>query len=112
MGRFYDEQAIYKFLDFIKSNFPQPFIRTNFIIGFPGETEADFKQLSDFISQDYFDNKALFEYHDEPLAASSQLPNKVTDVLIHERFKKLHKMVKSLLLQRQKVRKGKEFTGT
>lgn len=35
MGRFYDEQAIYTFLDFIKAEFPIHFIRTNFIIGFP-----------------------------------------------------------------------------
>jgi ribosomal protein S12 methylthiotransferase len=35
MGRFYDEQAIYTFLNFIKSEFPIHFIRTNFIIGFP-----------------------------------------------------------------------------
>ena len=35
MGRYYDEKGIYQLLDFIKSQFPIHFIRTNFIIGFP-----------------------------------------------------------------------------
>ena len=111
MGRFYDEQAIYQFLDFIKENFKTSFIRTNFIIGFPGETEADFQQLQSFVQQDYFDNIALFEYHDEPLASSSQIPDKVPDTTIHKRFLTLRKLVNSLLLQRQQARKGKTFTG-
>jgi tRNA A37 methylthiotransferase MiaB len=34
-----------------------------------------------------FNNIALFEYHDEPLAASSKLPNKIDDKTVHERFK-------------------------
>jgi ribosomal protein S12 methylthiotransferase len=35
MGRFYDENHIYKLLDYIKQNFKNPFFHTNFIIGFP-----------------------------------------------------------------------------
>ena len=111
MRRFYDEQSIHEFLDFIKTNFHQYFIRSNFIIGFPGETDSDFQQLYDFLAQNHFDNVALFEYHDEPLAPSSQLPNKVPDNLIHKRFKKIRKMVDSLLSQKQQDRKWKKFTG-
>ncbi|MDD2536903.1 MAG: DUF559 domain-containing protein [Candidatus Absconditabacteria bacterium] len=111
MGRFYDEQAIYEFLDFIKANFLQHFIRTNFIIGFPGETEQDVKLLHNFLDKDYFDNIALFEYHDEPLAPSSHLPNKIPDHLIHERFLPLRRKVNQLLLAKQHSRKGQKTEG-
>jgi tRNA A37 methylthiotransferase MiaB len=104
MGRFYDEQAIFQFLDFIKANFPVHFIRTNFIIGFHGETETDFQKLHSFISQDYFDNIALFEYHDEPLAPSFQLPEKVPDKVIRSRFRSLRLLVNQLLLARAQTR--------
>lgn len=111
MGRFYDEQAIFQFLDFIKANFPVHFIRTNFIIGFPGETEEDFQKLHSFISQDYFDNIALFEYHDEPLAASFHLSDKVSDKVIRSRFRSLRSLVNQLLLARSQKRQKKQTRG-
>jgi tRNA A37 methylthiotransferase MiaB len=43
--------------------------------------------LQSFLDEDYFDNIALFEYHDEPLAKSSTFENKVPDKIIHSRFK-------------------------
>jgi tRNA A37 methylthiotransferase MiaB len=43
--------------------------------------------LQSFLNEDYFDNIALFEYHDEPLAQSSTFENKVPDDVIHSRFK-------------------------
>jgi ribosomal protein S12 methylthiotransferase len=111
MGRFYDEQAIHDFLTFIKTAFPTHFIRTNFIIGFPGETEEDFQKLQTFIKQDYFDNIALFEYHDEPLAASFQLPNKIPAKTIHARFRILRPLVNQLLFTRQQARQESETRG-
>lgn len=46
------------------------FIRTAFIIGFPGETNADFEELCAFVQREKFESVGIFEYHDEPLAAS------------------------------------------
>jgi ribosomal protein S12 methylthiotransferase len=111
MGRFYDEQAIYTFLEFIKEEFPVHFIRTNFIIGFPGETEEDVEKLCEFIAKEYFDNIALFEYHDETLAESSKLPDKISDKVLHERFRKIRSLVNQLFLAHEKRRKGKENWG-
>lgn len=86
MGRFYDQKHIYKLLDFINKNFETKFVRTNIIVWFPWETEENFKELCEFVKNSDFNNIALFEYHDEPLAASSKLKNKVDDRTIHERF--------------------------
>lgn len=105
MGRFYDEAYIQKFIDQIKKSFPVRFIRTNLIIGFPGETTQDFEKLVKFVDETKFDNIALFEYHDEPLAASSKLPDKVDDTEIRKRFTKIRQMVNKQLLEREAARK-------
>lgn len=110
MGRFYDEGYIIKFLDQIKKTFPIGFIRTNLIIGFPGETEKDFDKLMNFVDETKFDNIALFEYHDEPLAASSRLSNKVDYDIIRGRFTKIRQLVNRQLLDYEHVRKWKEET--
>ncbi len=106
MGRFYDEAYIQIFIDQIKKSFPIRFIRTNLIIGFPGETEKDFEKLMTFIKEVHFDNVALFEYHDEPLAASSRLPDKVDDHTIRTRFTKIRQLVNKQLLEIEQARKG------
>jgi len=109
MWRFYDTNYIYKFLDFINKNFENPFIRTNFIVWFPWETEKDFQQLLKFLKKDYFDNIALFQYHDEPLAASSKLPNKVDNATLSKRFKTLSKLVDDLIKKRRQKRSQKQI---
>ena len=109
MWRFYDTDYIYKFLDFIKKEFPNSFVRTNIIVGFPGETESDFQQLKEFIKKWYFDNVALFEYHDEPLAASSKLPNKVDNQTLKRRFFEISKIVDNELEKKWSKRKWKQI---
>ena len=100
MGRFYDHQMTLELLNFIEGHFPERFVRTNFIIGFPGETEEDFQALMNFIRGDWFENIALFEYHDEPLAASSLLPDKVEAKTIRKRFLEAKKLVDELQAER------------
>lgn len=110
MGRFYNEEAVYQFLNFIKDNFPKRFIRTNIIIGFPGETDEDQQKLLWFLNNDYFNNIALFEYHDEPLAASSKLPGKIDDKTLKQRFIEADDIVDKLLTKKEKKRKWTEET--
>ena len=86
MGRHYDRAHIESFLDFIRSEFPNSFIRTSFIIGFPWETKEDFDDLIEFIERYQFESVGIFQYHDEPLAASSKLPNKVEESIAKERI--------------------------
>jgi ribosomal protein S12 methylthiotransferase len=80
-------------------------VRTNLIIGFPGETKQDFEQLKKFVQEQNFDNIALFEYHDEPFATSSKLDKKVNDKEIRRRFLELKKIVDKQLTANAKKRK-------
>lgn len=106
MWRFYDDKMIHTLLKWIRTLFKKAFIRTNIIIWFPWETEEDMKLLQEFLDEDYFDNIALFEYHDEPLALSSSFDNKVEDNLIHNRFNIICRQVDKILKAHQKERKN------
>lgn len=108
MWRFYDDKMIHTLLKWIRKLFPTSFIRTNIIVWFPWETDEDVKLLQNFLSEDYFDNIALFEYHDEPLSLSSSFDNKVSDDIIHNRFSVISKQVDKLLSAREKRRKNKK----
>ena len=95
MWRFYDKNHILNLLDFIDKNFKEKFVRTNIIVWFPWETEKEFDELCDFLKNYHFDNIALFEYHDEPLAESSKLDWKVDEKEIHRRFEILKWIIDS-----------------
>ena len=73
--------------------------------------KEDFQQLKKFVQEENFDNVALFEYHDEPLAPSSKLLDKVPDREIRKRFNEMKTIVESLRSTRAKMRKGKEEIG-
>jgi len=111
MGRFYHTRSINSLISTIKKIFPISYIRTNIIVGFPGETKEDFNQLKTYLKNSDFDNIALFEYHDEPFATSSKLPDKIDEKEIRKRFLDLKKIVDSLLAKKAKARKGKEEIG-
>lgn len=105
MGRFYDQEHIGKLLRFIRENFSGSFIRTSFIIGFPGETDADFNELCDFIKREEFESVGIFQYHDEPLASSSKLDGKVNDVQARTRIKKIDKILSEIYRKHAKAAK-------
>jgi ribosomal protein S12 methylthiotransferase len=111
MGRFYDEIHIKNMLDFMRSEFPQSFIHTNFIIGFPGETDEDFAMLLDFIREYQFESISFFEYHDEELAASSKLTEKVPHEVALTRLEEVQKLVEEIYKKNLKKRQGRELVG-
>jgi MiaB/RimO family radical SAM methylthiotransferase len=110
MFRGYSAQQCYDFIDKIRGLKRPISITTDIILWFPWETDEDFENLISFIKEDYFNNIALFEYHDEKLAESTKLPNKVDDKTIRERFLKAEQLVNELLRKRERNRRDKEFT--
>ncbi len=111
MGRHYDEAHVEEFLTSIRTYFPSAFIRTSFIVGFPGETDADFEHLMAFVKRHNFESVWVFQYHDEDLAASSKLDKKVNEVVTKQRLKKLSKILDDIYAQHAKNARGKTFSG-
>ena len=61
----------------IRARVPGVAIRTSFIVGFPGETDADFQELLDFVEAAQFDNVGVFTYSDEEGTSSFDLADRV-----------------------------------
>jgi ribosomal protein S12 methylthiotransferase len=64
-------------------------LRTSVIVGFPGETLADFRELLDFVEEAEFDRLGVFKYSDEEGTAAARLPDKVDVVEIERRWEEL-----------------------
>ena len=111
MGRHYDQEHIFAFLDTIRSTFPNSFIRTSFIIGFPGETEENFEELCQFVEKYQFESVGIFQYHDESLAASSKLPNKVDESVAKNRIEKLTPILERIYESKKSARKWQKQFG-
>ncbi len=111
MGRHYDRAHIDSFIEYIRAHFPNSFIRTSFIIGFPGETDSDFQILLDFVERYQFESVGIFEYHDEELAASSKLPNKVDESIAKNRIKQITPLLNAVYDTKLALRTGNKQFG-
>ena len=69
MKRGSNGDAFLKLLERIRATIPGVALRTSFIVGFPGETEADFRELCDFVRAAEFDWMGVFPYSDVDNAA-------------------------------------------
>ena len=85
MKRGSNGDAFLRLLERIRNTIPGVMLRTSFIVGFPGETAADFRELCDFVRAAEFDWMGVFAYSDVDNAASYALEKKVDAETIAER---------------------------
>ena len=78
-----------KLLERIRTTIPGVAIRTSMIVGFPGETDADFEALCEFVKAAKFERLGVFSYSDEDTSASYHLDEKVDARTIYNRKRKL-----------------------
>jgi ribosomal protein S12 methylthiotransferase len=78
-----------KLIERIRRTIPGVAIRTSFIAGFPGETEADFETLCQFVEAAQFDRLGVFSYSDEDTSGSYALDGKVDGRTIANRKRRL-----------------------
>ncbi len=109
MKRGSSSDAFLKLLERIRTTIPSATLRTSFIVGFPGETEADFAELCDFIRAAEFDWMGVFEYSDVDNAGSFALDGKVAAETIAERRNRLMAIQKKISARKLKTRVGRRF---
>jgi len=102
--------AFLKLLERMRATIPGVALRTSFIVGFPGETEADFQELYDFVAAARLDWMGVFEYSDVDNAASFPLDGKVDAETINDRRNRLMALQKKI--SRENLRKLKGRTET
>jgi ribosomal protein S12 methylthiotransferase len=106
MRRFGDGEKFLHLINQIRVLAPDAGIRSNVIVGFPGETEAEFAELVDFISQARLDAIGVFGYSDEDKTEALTLEDKLEQSVINSRVESLSTLVDELLMQRAEERIG------
>ena len=119
MKRGSNGEAFLKLLERIRTTIPGVSLRTSFIVGFPGETEDDFKELCDFVKAAKLDWMGVFEYSDVDNAESFALDKKVDAQTITGRRNQLMAIQRKIsrtnlrekyLSERPRARKSRTFT--
>ena len=98
--------AFLKMLDKARKAIPGVSIRTSFIVGFPGETENDFRELCDFVRAAEFDWMGVFAYSDEDKSQSFALDRKVDEKTIARRRDTLMSIQKKISARNLKKQVG------
>lgn len=91
----------------IKKNLPEAVIRTTFIVGFPGETEAHFQFLLDFVARHQFDHVGVFTFSPEEGTPAFNLPDQVPEAVKQERYDRLMSLQQEISLHRNQQEVGK-----
>ena len=106
MRRFGDAEAFLTLLDRIRSLAPEAGIRSNVILGFPGESEADVELLTSFLEAARLDAVGVFGYSDEDGTEAEGFEDKVPDEEISDRVDAVSRLVDELTAQRAEDRVG------
>src|SRR4051812_17605667 len=102
--------AFLKLLERMRTTIPGVSLRTSFIVGFPGETEADFDELCDFVRAANLDWMGVFEYSDVDNAGSFGLDAKVDPETIRDRRDQLMAIQKKISRERLRAFRGEVVT--
>lgn len=89
MNRYDTREEVETLLAKLRKRIPGIVIRTTFIVGFPGETDADFEELKDFVEQQRFENAGVFAYSQEEGTVAGAMPNQIPDEIKQERYHEL-----------------------
>ncbi len=106
MRRFGDRQRFAALIDQIRQLVPEAGIRSNFIVGFPGETDADVEELQRFLTEARLDAIGIFGYSDEDGTEAATLAGQLPGEEIARRVEDLADLADELMDQRAAERCG------
>ena len=106
MRRFGDSEKFLHLISQVRAVSPEAGIRSNFIVGFPGETQADFDDLADFITKAKLDAVGVFGYSDEDNTEALNLSDKVDADVIAQRVETLSSLADEMVSLRAQARIG------
>ncbi len=93
----------------IRRQIPGVTIRTTFMVGFPGETEAEFQELLDFVRDFGFDALGAFKYSSEPETPAGRMKKQLDDAVKQERYERLMLTQQEVALPAVRRRVGQTF---
>lgn len=107
MRRHDDEASTRSAIERVRSRIPEAVIRTSVMVGFPGESEAQFKRLLDFVAEGHFDHLGAFTYSQEEGTVAAKLDGQLEEAVKQERLERLMGIQKEVSARRLKAFKGR-----
>jgi ribosomal protein S12 methylthiotransferase len=109
MQRRVNRKATETLLDRLRADIPNLALRTTFIVGFPGETEAEFEELCDFVRASRFERAGVFPYSFEPDTPATRLDGHLPDEVKTERRNRLMEIQQEIALDCSRRQVGKQL---
>jgi len=103
-------EALYKLVERLRAAMSDIVLRTTVIVGFPGETQRDFEELSEFIRAARFDALGAFTYFPEAGTPAAEMPDQVPDEVKQERFDELMLVQQGIAFAGNEARIGGKLT--
>lgn len=107
MNRRVGEDIIRDLVRRMRQGIPDLTLRTSFIVGFPGETEAEFAKLLAFVEEGHFDRVGVFRYSREEGTPAAALPDQVPERTKKSRYNKLMKAQQRVSFRRNRALIGR-----
>ena len=104
MNRKTSRENIENIIKKIRNKIPEVTLRTSLIVGFPGETEKQFKELYEFVKEIKFDKLGVFEYSQEEGTPAAKLPDQIDEETKRKRYKQI-------MIIQQKISNMKNIVG-
>lgn len=109
MNRIGDRKYLTDLMGKIRGAVPGITLRTTFIAGFPGETEADFTELAEFVKEIGFDRMGCFPYSQEEGTAAAKMENQIDEALKQHRAEILMQTQMDIMQEKGEERIGQEL---
>ena len=106
MNRHYDKERYLSIVDSVRSAIPEIALTTDIIVGFPGETEADFEETMDVVERVRFDSAFTFIYSKRTGTPAASMPDQVEPGVIKDRFDRLLSKVQAYGAERARALTG------
>jgi ribosomal protein S12 methylthiotransferase len=109
MRRGHGSKQVYSLVDRVRAQVPGVTLRSTFIVGHPGETEAAFTRLCDFVREAQLDRVGVFNYSREEGTVAALLPKRIPQKEIDARRKELLRIQRQVSKQKMKALRGQEI---
>ncbi len=107
MRRTYSRERYLKLVGELRDGIPDLALTTDIIVGFPGETEADFRETMAVVEEVAFDGAFTFVYSPRAGTDAAAMPDQIPDEIKRDRIERLVELVQRLAAERNQLRVGR-----
>ncbi|MEA4911411.1 MAG: 30S ribosomal protein S12 methylthiotransferase RimO [Oscillospiraceae bacterium] len=107
MARFGDRPSLLALIERLRAAVPDITLRSTFIVGFPGETDAQFEELIDFLREARFDRAGCFEFSPEEGTPAEKLTPRVDDALKASRAERFRLVQSEIMAEKNREKVGR-----